>query len=215
MRKKLIILGTSGFSREIAMLAEQINSRLHCWEILGHVGDRPPEPGISNLRYLGDDDWLLQRKIKIDLAIGIGKPKIKKMVLEKYLAIPDLFSFPNLFHPSVSMDYNKIEFGKGNVAAAGCRFTCNISIGDFNLFNLNSTIGHDVSIGNYNIINPGVNISGGTKVHNCVLFGTGSQILENLTVEDNATIGAGSVVTKPVGKGQVMIGVPARPFERP
>ena len=50
MKKKLIILGTSGLAREMAMLAEQINAVQHSWEIAGFVG----EPGCITGKKLGN-----------------------------------------------------------------------------------------------------------------------------------------------------------------
>ncbi|OGO15141.1 MAG: hypothetical protein A2Z14_18160 [Chloroflexi bacterium RBG_16_48_8] len=214
MRRKLFILGTSGLAREMAMLAEVVNSREHRWEIAGFIAKDLAEVGkdLGIVPVVGDDTWLLTQDIEADIVIGIGYPGVKFKVIQSYLEQRDRFSFPNLVHPSAYLDYRRVEWGLGNAITAGSNFTCDIQIGDFNLFNLNSTVGHDAIIGDFNVINPGVNISGGVKIGSRVLFGTGCQVLENLTIGDEVIVGAGAVVTKDIPEGLTVVGVPAKPL---
>lgn len=214
MRKNLIILGSSGLAREMAMVAEQVNARSHAWNFLGFISGDIKEQGrnLGMGKVLGDDAWLIEGDLRADLIIGVGFPKVKAKILEKYLALHDRFTFPNLIHPSASLDFRRVDLGVGNVITAGTALTCDIEISDFNLFNLNGTVGHDARIGNFNVFNPSVNISGGVQIGSRVLAGTGCQILENLKVGDDATLGAGSVVVKDVEPGLTMVGVPAKPL---
>ncbi len=215
MRRRLIVLGTSGLAREAAMVVEQMNARDHRWEFYGFVCESTAEIG-NNLGIgpvLGDDEWLLSQNFEADLVIGIGRPKMRTNALTRYLERNDQFKYPNIIHPSAIFDYRRIEFGRGNVVTAGCCFTCDIVVQDFNYFNLNATIGHDAHIGSFNVINPSVNISGGVRIGDRVLVGTGSQILENVSVSSDAVIGAGALVRANVLPGQTVVGVPAKPIE--
>lgn len=216
MRRPLIILGTSGLAREMAMLVEQINAQTHRWEILGFVGESGCRTGknLGIAPILGDDDWLLAEDFKADLVVGIGYPKVKARVLARCLEQGDRFCYPNLIHPKATLDFRRVELGRGNAITAGCVLTCDITIGDFNLFNLNTTVGHDACIGSFNVFNPGVNISGGVRIGDRVLIGTGAQILENVTIGSDAVVGAGAVVTKDVPEGETVVGVPAKPLKR-
>jgi sugar O-acyltransferase (sialic acid O-acetyltransferase NeuD family) len=216
LRKKLIILGTSGLAREMAMLAEQINAIQQCWDLVGFIGEAGCEIG-KDLGFgviLGDDTWLLSQSFEADLVAGVGYPGIKQNVLSAYIKKTNQFQFPNLIHPTAIVDNQYVQLGQGNVITAGCIFTCNISVKDFNLFNWNVTVGHDASIGSFNVINPGSNISGYVTIGDRVLVGTGSQILERLHVESDVTIGAGAVVTKNIGAGETVVGIPAKPLAR-
>jgi sugar O-acyltransferase (sialic acid O-acetyltransferase NeuD family) len=216
MRKDLIILGTSGLAREMAMLMEVVNARTCAWRFLGFVGHDAAETGkdLGLGKVLGDDAWLLAQGLEVDLVCGIGFPKVKEKALRPYLALGGPFGFPNLVHPTANLDFRRVELGKGNTITAGCSFTCDIEVGDFNLFNLNMTVGHDARIGSFNVFNPSVNVSGGVRVGNRVLAGTGCQILENLPVGDDAILGAGSVIRAEVAAGLTMVGVPAKPLQR-
>ncbi len=216
MRRDLIILGTSGLAREMAMLMEAVNARTCAWRFLGFVGHDAAETGkaLGLGKVLGDDAWLLSQELELDIVCGIGFPKLKEKALRPYLAQEGRFRFPNLVHPNASLDFHRVDLGKGNTITAGCSFTCDIEVGDFNLFNLNMTVGHDARIGSFNVFNPSVNVSGGVRVGNRVLAGTGCQILENLPVGDDAILGAGSVIRAEVAAGSTMVGVPAKPLQR-
>lgn len=216
MRRNLIVLGTSGLARELAMVAEQVDAREHRWNFLGFVGASMEEQGrdLGLGKVLGDDAWLLGRELDADLVVGVGYPKVRAAILARYLAEGDRFAFPNLVHPSATLDFRRVELGRGNVVTAGVAMTCDIEIGDFNLFNLNVTVGHDAVVGAYAVFNPSVNISGFVRVGDRVLVGTGAQVLENLTIGADATVGAGAVVRADVAPGQTVVGVPAKPVAR-
>jgi sugar O-acyltransferase (sialic acid O-acetyltransferase NeuD family) len=216
MRRRLFIIGTGGLAREMAMLAEGINSREHKWEIAGFIAKGEAEIGkdLGIASIVGDDNWLLTQDFEADIVIGIGLPKIRAKAILPYLEWGNKFAFPNLIHPSAKLDYQRVELGDGNAITAGCNFTCDIQVGNYSLFNLNTTVGHDAVIGDFNVINPGANISGGVKLGNRILIGTGCQILENITIGDEAILGAGAVVTKNIPSGLTVVGVPAKPISK-
>ncbi|HET8567526.1 MAG TPA: acetyltransferase [Candidatus Limnocylindria bacterium] len=216
MRRDLVILGSSGLAREVAMVAEQVNAREHRWRFLGFVGATMEEKGrdLGLGSVLGDDAWFLSQQIEADLVVGIGYPKVRAKVLQRYLEAGARFRYPNLVHPHASLDFRRVELGQGNVVTAGVAMTCDIRIADFNLFNLNVTVGHDDVIGSFNVFNPSVNLSGSLQIGDRVLAGTGSQILENLKIGSDATIGAGAVVRADVEAGTTVVGIPAKPLPR-
>jgi sugar O-acyltransferase (sialic acid O-acetyltransferase NeuD family) len=198
------------------MVVEQVNAREHRWRFRGFVAGTADETGgdLGMGKVLGDDAWLLGSDIEADLVVGVGYPGVRARILARYQDAGDRFGFPNLVHPAASLDFRRVELGRGNVVTAGVAMTCDIEIADFNLFNLNMTVGHDGRIGSFNVFNPGVNLSGGVSVGDRVLAGTGCQVLENLTIGSDATIGAGAVVRADVEPGQTVVGVPARPMGR-
>ncbi|MDG1707551.1 MAG: acetyltransferase [Emcibacteraceae bacterium] len=208
---KIAIFGASGLGREIADICHDVGYD----EIVFLVKDENekciwPNKIIfdtsDNVQKLCDDGF--------DFTIGIGDPKIRKFVADKY---PDL-RYPNLIHSSASLGLYQLENinkSKGIIITAGCRITNNIDFGDFILLNLNTTVGHDAIIGDFVSAMPSANISGNVDVGACAYIGTGSSIIHGgndvkLSIGENSVVGAGAVVTKDVPKNVTVVGVPAK-----
>jgi sugar O-acyltransferase (sialic acid O-acetyltransferase NeuD family) len=195
------------------MVAERINALTHEWRLIGFVDASEQRVGesLGGSTIVGTDDWLVDRKEPTDVVIAIGEPSVRADVARR-IQLCSHARFPNLIHPSVSIDMTRVEFGSGNVITAGVALTCEIEIGDFNYLNLNVTVGHDARIGSFNVLNPGVNVSGGVVIRDQVLVGTGAQLLEGVEVGDRAVVGAGAVVVKNVDGEVTVVGIPARPL---
>lgn len=196
MRRRLIIIGTGGLAREMAMTVEHVNAREHRWELMGFIGNSTALVGkdLGLGAIIGDDDWLLSQPFAADLVIAIGRPRVRAGVLARYLEQGDRFGYPNLIHPSATLDFRRVEFGRGNVISAGCRFTCDIEVQDFNLFNLNATVGYDAHVGSYNVIQAGVNVASGVQIGDRNLLGSGCQVLEYISLGDDLSIEPGAIV---------------------
>jgi sugar O-acyltransferase (sialic acid O-acetyltransferase NeuD family) len=208
-RRPLYVVGTSGLAREMAQLASQIGA----WDLVGFVSDgsQPIGMPIGPGRIVITDELLLRENPDADVVLGVGRPALR-LAAGRRLSAANRLGFPNFVHPSAICDPRDTELGVGNAITAGCVFTVDIIAGDYNLFNWQTTVGHDARLGAGNVLNPGVNISGGVVIGDAVLIGTGAQVLEKRTVADGATIGAGAVVTRDVAAGTTVVGVPARPI---
>jgi len=217
----LVIFGSSGISKEVAFLVEDINnhSPAKLFDFLGFVESDPEMVGRKSSIYeivSCDNDFATFSAgfAILGVVLPIGFPKLKRKIFSNVLADMKNVVFPNLIHPSVSVQRETLDIGLGNIITAGVRLTTDIKIGNFNLFNLNSTVGHDVVIGDYCVINPVATISGAVTIEDDVLVGTGANILQNITLGSRSTIGAGAVVSKEVLKDTVVVGIPAKPLTR-
>lgn len=213
MPHRLYIVATSGLAKETAQLADAICRVTPLWDEIAYISQDRKEIG-RKLPFgvvAGSDELLIAAAGPIDVAIGIGSPTARKRIAQALTKYSHLH-FPNLIHPKALVDPDWVRLGIGNVVAAGCVMTCDIEIGDFNLFNLNVTVGHDARIGSYNVFNPSCNLSGNVQIDSEVLAGTGSQVLEKLQIASRCTLGAGAVLTRSCDvEGTVLTGVPARP----
>lgn len=207
----IYILGDSGFAREIAFLIEQINNKTNKWNIVGFSTNDNNKIGYFNGKYqiVITDDVLMNIEQPVAVALGIGNIKINEKIIKK-LNQNNKISYPNLIHPDVVGDWERIDIGIGNIISSGCKFTTDIKVGNFNIFNLSCTIGHECEIGNFNIINPSVNIAGGNKIHDRIYFGIGSQVYQFLNICSDCVIGASSLILTNIKQPGTYLGVPAQ-----
>lgn len=211
----IAIIGAGGFGREIKCLIEDINNspqQLEKYNIIGFYDDGI-EVGekIHDLSVLGTIEELNEYSKPLNIVVAIGTPKIKKRVVESI--INKQISFPNIIHPSVIKSDNNIILGKGNIIAAGCILTCDITIEDFIILNLACTIGHDTILKMYSSFMPSVNISGEVIVEESVYIGTGVKIINQLKIGANSIVGAGAVVSKSLPENCTAVGIPAKPIK--
>ncbi len=211
MRNELLIIGTSGLSKETALVARRMDPAGARWFKISYVTHLHEELGMrmpfGEVCVLDED--LQARREPVDVAIGVGHPNVRRKVIERLTANPAL-NFPNLIHPNLGIVEDLVTLGRGNVITQGVSMTCDIRIGDFNLFNLNSTLGHDAIIGTGNVINPGCNISGRVELGDWCLLGTGCRVLETLQIVSDVIVGSGAVVTRHITEAGTYIGMPAR-----
>ena len=108
--KKIVIIGASGFAREVAWLIEEINSYKLEWEILGFVDDNLknlPEY-INGYKVLGDISYINQLSDETFFIIGIGNSKIREQIAKKI----GNRKFAILIHPNIKISStNHIEEG--------------------------------------------------------------------------------------------------------
>lgn len=216
----VVIYGTGGISKEVYQLIKTIN--LQCkqksYEIMGFISDDEVKIGeviIEDTKVVASDENFNTYSSKFPILgaiIPIGNPKIKEIIYKKICCLDNVV-FPNIIHPTVDFHFDVNQMGHGNILCSGVAITCNVNMGNFNLVNLNSTIGHDTIIGDYNVINPLVAISGNVKIGCKSLIGTGSKILQNLSIANLSTIGAGAVVVKSIEhENLTYVGIPAKPL---
>lgn len=206
----IVIVGCGGFGREVHDVLDAINAVSETWDLLGYVDDSPTDENLRLVqgrgsRLLGGSDWLAGADAGVAYVLGIGSPKVKALLDERYGDRPAAV----LVHPTATMGHD-VELGPGTVICAGVRLTTNIRLGRHVHVNLNCTVGHDVEIGDHVSINPLVAISGNVTIGRGVMFGTHSCILQGLEVGEGSTVGGAAMVVKNVPADIVVKGIPAR-----
>lgn len=206
--KKIAIYGTGGFSKEIKKLIQQINSISNDFELIGFFDDlKSKDEIIDGYPILGGIDEL-NSFLNIDIVIAIGNPTIKKKIISNITN--KKINYPNIIHPSVSIDNSSVSLGKGIVICSGVFVSVDVKIEDFVSINVNCTIGHDAKVGKYSSLMPAVSISGNVEVGKEVFIGVGSVTNNDIVIHDNVTIGAGSVVLKSINYPCISMGNPSR-----
>lgn len=210
----IAIYGAGGLGREVACLVNRINKETApTWNLIGFFDDGVPE-GESNEygRVLGNVDTLNEWDSRLSIVFAIGSPKVVNMLYNK-INNPNL-DFPNICAPDlVLLDKDNVKMGIGNVVCYRSLISCNVEIGNFNIFNGMINVGHDTKIGDFNSFMPAVKVSGGVKIGNRNFLGVNSVILQYKEIGDDTTIGASSVVLRNTKDGYTYVGNPAKKIE--
>lgn len=212
--KNIAIYGAGGFGREIACLIEKINAVEPTWNLIGFFDDGIPK-GTMVSRYgkvLGGMDELNKYQDKLSLAIAIGNPQSIKAIVLKINN--SNIEFPNIIAPTTYFaDKSSFRIGIGNIIQKHCSFSCDVTIGDFNVMDGADVFGHDDVVGSYNVFMPAMRISGEVRIGNSNFFGVGSIILQKINVGDSVRLGAGSVLMTKPRSGYLYMGNPAKKTE--
>ncbi len=205
------MFGASGFSREAADI-------LLCGNLIDelvYIDLNPKESKYFNFTIVSEDQIPQLVKEGYHFVIGIGDNKSRRKIFEKYGHL----SFTNIIHPTASLGFKQREALKekvGNIITAGVRFTNNIKMGNFGIFNLNCTIGHDCIIDDFVNLAPGANISGNVELKEGAYIGTNAAVLQGESIEKKiiigkfSTVGSGAVVTRDVNANTTVVGIPAK-----
>lgn len=212
--KKIAVYGAGGLGREVAGGILRINkASTEQWEVVGFYDDNL-QAGTVVSHYgvvKGGMNELNAIDEPLAVAIAVGNAKTRKLIRGR-ITNPNIY-FPNLIAPSFKvLDPETFSIGQGNIIQDSCSATCDVKIGDFNVFNGANVMGHDVIIGDYNVFMPSVHLSGAVEVGNCNMLGVDSVVLQKIKIGDNITLGAGSVLMTKPKDGFTYIGVPAKKF---
>jgi len=209
-KKNIVIIGASGFAKEILWLLNENNRVLDEWNILGFINKAytPDSAPIHGYNIVGDDEWLANYEGKIYAVCGIGSSNLRKKIVQKFKDKKNI-EFPNIIsHRAIMSD--SVKFGEGCIVCTNSILTVDIKLGNFVTINLDCTIGHDAVLEDYVSLYASVNISGNVLVKSESEIGVGTQIIQGLTVGESTFIGAGAVVIKDIPCNSIAVGNPAK-----
>lgn len=206
--KRLIIVGASGFGRELAAWLSQIPEESRDWAVYGFLDDRSDalDGYDCPVPIVGEISTYVPRPGDC-FAMGIGLPEPK---LEIARSLTERGAeFVTAVHPSVIMG-DRVSLGSGTIVCPYAVLTCDIRIGEFVTINLHASVGHDAVIGPGCTLSSHSDVTGYAKLGLGVFLGSHASILPNAQVGDFAKVGAGSVVIKRVKAGTTVFGVPGK-----
>lgn len=209
----LVIIGASGFGREVAWLVERINQNDPTWNLLGFIDDNELLKGteINGYKVLGTTKEI-DGLPNAFFVCAIGASKTRETIIKRIQKVNPDIHFATLIDPSVEMSaYVNIE--EGTIICAHTILTVNISIGKHVIINLDCTIGHDAILEDFVTLYPSVNVSGATQIGSCSELGTGMQIIQGKRIGSNSIVGAGAVVIKDIPDNCTAVGSPAKPIK--
>ena len=206
--QNVVIVGASGFGRELLSVIEWINSITPTWHVVGFLDDNLQALDGFDIPYkvLGCiNDWQPNETEQYALAIAAPKTKEKIVSILKERGA----KFATIIAPTATVG-SRTTLGEGVVMFGDVGISVDCNIGDFVFFNALDGIGHDTVIGDYCTFGPKVCISGATKIGKCVNVGALASTYPGVEVGDYATIGMNSAAFRRVKPNTTVVGVPAK-----
>lgn len=208
--KKIVLIGASGFGREVAYIIERINAIKPTYELTGFLDDGPSfnsDSQINGYPWLGTSDWIIDHKDEFVCNCTIGFPETKSKI-QRRLSEKGV-SFETIIAPEASVaPYT--EIGPGSVLYWHSIVSVNCKIGAGVLISGGVRIGHDSVVGDYTTIMAGTGISGFCDIGAEVKMGGHAFVIPGRKVGDKATVAAGSIVFTNVKAGTTVLGNPAK-----
>lgn len=211
--KDLIIIGASGFGREVAWLIERINAVKPTWNIIGFVDDNEGiwNTEVGGYKVLGGSKAVASFSA-VYYICAVGAAKTRKAIIDSVETVLPAIKYATLIDPTVMIS-DRAKIGNGCIICAGSIITVDIEIGNHVIVNLDCTIGHDAVIADFVTLYPSVNVSGKTNVGECAELGTGVQIIQGKAIGEDTIVGAGAVVVKDLPAKCTAVGSPAKPIK--
>ena len=202
--KKIVIIGASGFGREIAWIVERINAATPCIEVLGFCDDAEGkrEGRCAGYPLLGPVEDAAAMYGAIGCFCAVGDNRMRRMLTERAVAIG--LEPVTLADPSAVIAPN-VTLGKGCYVGIGSVVSVGSKIGDGVLINHQVCVGHDVTMGVFSQACPGVCVSGGCSIGEGALLGTNAGVIPLKTIGAWSTVGAGSMALRDVQDGGSLI----------
>ncbi|MCI9577940.1 MAG: acetyltransferase [Oscillibacter sp.] len=212
--KDIVILGASGFAKELLWLLEGNNEVCRQWNILGFVDqEKNGEEPVTGYGIIGNDEWLLHYPHPVNAVCGFGSPALRRKVIQTYRREAKNVLFPTLISNSANIStYASLE--EGCIACSGVKVAPDVRLGAFVVLNLNCTVGHDTVIEAFATVNPGANVSGNVLIGNDSEIGTGSCIIQGKRLGPKTVVGAGSVIIRNIPGHCTVVGNPGRILEK-
>ena len=205
--KDIIIVGASGFGREVLRLIENINEVSTTWNILGFIDDNPNAlEGVEcDYTIIGSiKSW--EPKENEVFACALAFPEVKRRVVDSLKARGAMFA--TLIHPSALINPHS-RILEGAVITTNCSISDNATIGRFATI-LGSGVAHDASVGDYSTLSGKCQLNGHVMCGSMVYMGCGVLVAPSVKIGDGATVGIGSVVISKVKAGTKVFGNPAK-----
>ncbi len=208
----LLIVGAGGFGRETAAAVHSVNAVRPQWDLLGFLDDEPELLGreFEGAKVLGRVDEGIAANPSARVVVCAGSPKnyFSKFMIVRRLGLPPE-RYATIVHPSASIA-RTVVIGHGSVVLAGTVVTAQGRIGNHVAVMPLVAIVHDAEIADFVTLASGVCLGGGVRADVGAYVGAGAVVREALTVGAWSLVGMGAVVTAPIPRGEVWVGVPAR-----
>ena len=217
--KKIIIIGGKGTP---VVIAEQILNAVEKfgakYELLGFAFDDESFGDEINGIPILDKTYNVYGKYKKFDDVFFIYSLYRSDVIEERIELRECFQihiekYVTFIHPLATVA-RSAQIGYGNIILANVVINPNVKMGNFNIFNSNSLVGHDSIIGDNNFIAGHCVIGSNLKIGNGNFFGLNSSSKNFIKINDYNIIGMAANLVKNVESKQILVGNPAKPLTK-
>lgn len=204
--KRIVIIGASGFGKEIAWVVSRLNEVRPSYEVVGFCDDAESKRvgTFVGTPLLGRIEEAAVRYPGISCFCAVGNNRVRCELMARAQAsgwLPiTLIDRDAVVSPDACVGFGSYV-GIGSVISVGSRMGCGVIV------NHHVTVGHDVELGDYVQLCPGTRVSGGCTVGAGALFGSNACAIPGVRVGAWATVGVGSAVLRDIDDGGTLVRV--------
>lgn len=199
MSGDLVIYGAGGQGDVVAEAAT-----LAGWHVLGFVDDTVTRHDGPLPMLDAGDPAIADASWHVAIGDNAARQRVARGLAERGRALVPVI------HPGANVS-RSASIDPGCFVGPGAVVHTNARVGEGSIINSGAIVEHDNQIGSFVHIAPGAALAGRVRIGERTLVGLGARVLPELTLGTDCTIGAGAVVTRDVGDGLAVRGVPARP----
>jgi sugar O-acyltransferase (sialic acid O-acetyltransferase NeuD family) len=205
----VIIVGASGFGREVLQYVHDVHKNPGRVQIKGFLDDDPAAlDRVIGVKIVGDTRTY---PIKEDdrFIISLGNPDLRRALAERLVRRGARFL--SIVHPTAYVAPTA-RIGHGCIISPFASVGSYVHLEDHVLLTRYSTAGHDSHVGASCVLSPYSVANGGTRLDHSVFLGTHAVVTPNIQVGAGSKIAAGAVVYRDVPEQSLATGNPARAF---
>ena len=206
--RRLLVFGAGGHGKVVADVARSAG-----YAVAGFIEDGEARHGAA---FFGASivAWtrLLAARAGLDdvaVALGIGDNAARQACQGRVLAAG--LEVATLVHARATVAPTA-RLGPGTVVMAGAVVNPDATVGEGGIVNTGAVVEHDCVLGAFVHLSPNAALGGAARIGARTHLGLGAVALPRVVVGSDVTVGAGAVVTRDVGDGLTVVGVPARPL---
>ncbi len=189
--KKIIIIGASGFGKEIAWIMDRMNRAGSELGLIGFCDDALNKQSgtFAGFPLLGTLEAAAAQLPGARFICAIGNNHARQSVVARACAAGLL---PHSIIDTSAVIAPDTTIGKGSFIGIGSIVSSGTVIGSHVIVNHQACIGHDVTLADFVQVCPGARISGGCDIGEGALLGTNAVMIPLTKMGAWSTLGAGS-----------------------
>lgn len=206
----VIIVGASGFGREIFQYAQDAHKSTPTVNIKGFLDD-DPAASIGTAMGVGivGDTFTYSIRENDRFIISLGDPGLRRALAERLARRGGRFI--SIIHPTAYVAPTA-RLGHGCVIGPFANVGSYAHLANHVLLNLHSAAGHDTRIGAFCVFSPFSVANGGSQLEEGTFLGTHAAVMPNVRVDAGSKVAAGAVVYRDVPQQSLATGNPAKVF---